>query len=202
MHDDHGGTWRTSAYVLAYQLRLFSDFTLYARDPVHGDEIEQDDARTTWGLDAAYEKHLTIIDMDSLITVGTQLRNDDVQTSLWHAEKRVRLPDCFGMGDNPCNDDYDRIRNVGAYAEANIHLFPHVHVLPGIRLDQFTWDVDDLDPETRTDPATTTGGTAGKAIVSPKLSVEIEASSKLDVFANAGSGFHSNDARSASPEQR
>jgi outer membrane receptor protein involved in Fe transport len=57
------------------------------------------------------------------------------------------------------------------------------------------WDVDDLDPATSTDPSTQTGGTAGKAIASPKLSVEIEATDQLDLFANSGYGFHSNDAR-------
>jgi hypothetical protein len=195
VHDDHGGTWRASAFALEYRLRLYSDFTLYARDPVHGDEIEQDDARTVWGLDVAYDRRLTIIDMDSLFTVGAQLRNDNVENALWHAEKRARLPDCFELGPNPCNDTYDRIRNVGVYAEANIHLFPHVHVLPGVRFDQFVWDVDDLDPNTNTDPSATTGGSAGASITSPKLSVEIEATPQLNVFANSGYGFHSNDAR-------
>ncbi len=194
--DNHGGTWAASAFALTYRLRLYSDFTLYALDPVHGDEIEQDDARSTYGLDTHYERRLDLGDMDSIIRVGAQMRDDDVETSLWHDEKRVRLVDCFGKPANPCNDTYDRIRDTAAYAEANIHLFPHVHVLPGLRFEQFVWDVDDLDPATRTDPATTTGGSAGKAVLLPKLSVEAEVTDKLNVFANSGSGFHSNDARS------
>jgi hypothetical protein len=195
VHDDHGGAWRASAFALAYRLRLYSDFTLFARDPLHGDEIEQDDTRTVMGLDVAYDRRMNLGTMDSLFTVGAQLRNDDVDNALWHAEKRVRLADCFALGPNPCNHTYDRIRNAAVYAEANIHVFPHVHVLPGVRLDQFVWDVDDLDASTNTDPATTTAGSAGAAIVSPKLSVEIEATPKLNVFANSGFGFHSNDAR-------
>jgi outer membrane receptor protein involved in Fe transport len=195
VHDDHGGTWRASAFLLQYNFRLFSNFTLYARDPVHGDEIEQDDVRTTWGLDAAYSRRLDLADMDSIITVGAQLRNDDVDNGLWHAQDRVRLPDCFDKPANPCNHTEDRIRDLGAYAEATIHVLPHVHVLPGLRLQQVSWDVTDLDPATMIDPSTTTGGTAGKAIVLPKLSVEVEASPKLNLFANAGSGYHSNDAR-------
>ena len=124
-----------------------------------------------------------------------QLRNDNVETALWHAEKRVRLADCFDTI-NPCNDTYDRIRDVAGYAEATIHVLPHVHVLPGIRFEQLSGDVDDLNPATRTDPSTTTGGSAARAMVVPKLSVEAEATPKLSLFANAGSGFHSNDARS------
>jgi len=196
VHDSHEGTWRASAYALEYRLRLYSDFTLFARDPVHGDEIEQTDARTTWGLNTAYDRRFDLGSMDTLVTVGAQLRNDDTENALWHDEKRVRLGDCFGLGYNPCNDTEDRIRDVAAYVEANVHVLPHVHVLPGLRIEQFVWDVDDLNPATRTDPSATTGGTAGKAIALPKLSVEIEATPQLNIFANSGEGFHSNDARS------
>jgi hypothetical protein len=195
VHDDHGGLWRASLFGLEYRLRLYSDFTLFARDPVHGDEIEQTDARTVWGLDAAYERHLSLAGLDTYLTAGLQLRNDNTETGLWHAENRMRLADCFDLGANPCNNDLDRIRDVGGYVEATIHVLPHVHVLPGLRFEQFVWDVDDLDPATRTDPARTTGGSASRAIVLPKLSIEAELTSRLDLFANAGSGFHSNDAR-------
>jgi outer membrane receptor protein involved in Fe transport len=188
LRDDHGGTWRASAFLLEYRLKLFSNFTLYARDPVHGDEIEQDDARTTWGLDAAYDRHFDLGGHDTYLTVGAQNRNDDVDNGLWHVQQRARLGDCFA-GANPCNHTQDHIRNSAVYAEANIHFQPHIHVLPGIRFDQFVWDVDDLVP------AGTAGGTAGATMTSPKLSVEIEATPKLDVFANFGTGFHSNDAR-------
>lgn len=196
VRDDHGGTWRASAYALEYRLRLFSDFTLFARDPVHGDEIEQTDSRSVWGLDAAYDKHFAPAGMDTLLTVGAQLRDDDVENALWHAQQRVRLGDCFEKAMNPCNDTLDRIRDVAGYVEANVHVLAHVHVLPGLRLEQFVWDVDDLDPSTRADPMRAKGGTAGRAILLPKVSVEIEATDKLDLFLNGGSGFHSNDARS------
>jgi hypothetical protein len=195
IRDDQGGLWRASLFGLEYRLRLFSDFTLFARDPVHGDEIEQDDARMVWGLDTAYERHLSLAGLDSYLTAGVQLRDDNTETGLWHAQKRMRLADCFDQGANPCNNDMDRIRDVAGYVEATIHVLPHVHVLPGLRFEQFSWDVDDLNPATRSDPMTTTGGSASRALVLPKLSVEAEVTPKLDLFANAGSGFHSNDAR-------
>jgi len=196
VRDDQGGLWRASLFGLDYRFRLFSDFTLFARDPVHGDEIEQNDARLMWGLDAAYERHLSLAGLDSYLTAGVQLRNDGVENSLWHAENRVRLPGCFDQGANPCNDTMDRIRDVAGYAEATIHVLPHVHVLPGVRFERLSWDVDDMNPATRTDPMMSTGGSAARVMVLPKLSIEAEVTPKLDLFANAGSGFHSNDARS------
>jgi hypothetical protein len=196
VHDDKGGLWRASVYGLENRLRLYSDFTLFARDPDHGDQIEQTDARFAWGLDTAYERHGAPAGLDTYLTTGVQIRNDNVENALWHTEQRVRLGDCFGQGQNPCNDTYDRIRDIAGYAEATIHVLPHVHVLPGVRLEQLTWDVEDHNPATRTDPALATGGTASRALILPKLSIEAEATPKLNLFANAGSGFHSNDARS------
>jgi outer membrane receptor protein involved in Fe transport len=196
VRDDAGGLWRASAFGLEYRLRLFSNFTLFARDPEHGDEIEQSDARFTWGLDTGYERHFSLAGMDSYLTTGVQIRNDNVENGLWHAEKRMRLASCFDQGANPCNDTYDRIRDIAGYAEATIHVLPHVHVLPGLRFEQLTWDVDDMNPATRSDPAMSTGGSASRAMVLPKLSVEAELTRTLNLFANAGSGFHSNDARS------
>jgi hypothetical protein len=195
VRDDSGGTWRASAFGMEYRLRLFSDFTLFARDPEHGDEIEQNDSRFTWGLDAGYERRFALAGLDTYLTAGLQVRNDNVENALWHAERRVRLADCFGQR-NPCNDTYDRIRDAAGYVEATIHVLPHVHVLPGLRFEQLTWDVDDMNPGTRSDPSLATGGTASRAMLLPKLSVEAELTTTLDAFANAGSGFHSNDARS------
>jgi hypothetical protein len=194
VRDASGGSWRAMAYLLEYRFRLFSNFTLFAKDPVHGDELEQNDTRTTWGLDAAYERHLALGSLDTWLTAGAQLRNDNLENALWHAENRQRLAQCFDVGLNPCNNTADRIRDAAVYLEANLHLPPHIHVLPGLRFEQFVWDVDDLDPLTRTTP-TANGGTANHAILLPKLSVEVEATSRLDLFANLGSGFHSNDAR-------
>jgi len=151
VHDDQGGLWRAAVFGLEYRLRLFSDFTLFARDPVHGDEIEQDDGRVVWGLDAAYARHFSLAGMDSYLTTGLQIRDDNAETGLWHAEDRARLADCFDQGVNPCNHTDDRIRDVAGYVEATIHVLPHVHVLPGVRFEQLSWDVDDLNPATRSD---------------------------------------------------
>jgi len=41
---------------------------------VHGDEIEQTDARWLYGLDAAYQKSIHRDRFDALVTSGVQLR--------------------------------------------------------------------------------------------------------------------------------
>ena len=198
VRDTQAGTaWRSSAYAVGNQLDLFSNFTLYARDQLHGDQIEQTDNRVVYGADTAYEKRIGSGDLQTLVTAGAQLRADDVETSLWHSSQRQRLAACFAEGANPCNHDNDHIKNLAAYAEAKIMKGDWLRIYPGLRVDGFSWSVSDLDPKTRNDPMTTTGGSTTKAIVSPKLSVEVADSEIISLFANAGSGFHSNDARAA-----
>lgn len=68
---------------------------------------------------------------------------------------------------------------------------------PPLRVDGFSWRVEDKDPMTAGDPMTTTAGDATAGIVSPKISIQYHADDQVTLFANAGSGFHSNDARAA-----
>ncbi len=188
--------WIVDAYAVRYDLDLFSNFTLYARDTAHGDQIEQTDDRIMLGLSGGYQRSFgEDAPLQALVSVGVQSRVDDVSTGLWHSESRTRLPDCFGNM-NPCNHTSSAVLDVGAYAEADVAVYKKLHFLPGLRVDQFAWDVTDLDAETQ-NTTMTTGGRATAAIVSPKLSTVYHATKALDVFVNAGRGFHSNDARAA-----
>jgi len=65
VHYDQGGLWRVSVFGLEYRMKLFSDFTLFARDAEHGDEIEQNNSRFAWGLDTAYERHFALAGLDT-----------------------------------------------------------------------------------------------------------------------------------------
>lgn len=182
-----GGVVRASAYGVRNQLDLFSNFTLWAHDPIHGDEIEQTDARWLYGGDAAYQKSIHREGFDALVTTGVQLRTDDVETSLWHTEQRHRL--------DVRNHDASTIRDLAAYAEANVIPASWLHVFPGVRVDRFRWDVADLTMATDAMPGPTS--TTARTIASPKLSAEVHPTSQINFFANTGVGFHSNDARAA-----
>ncbi len=202
---DAGSTWRVMGYGVSNDLQLFSNFTLYARDPINGDQIEQTDDRLMVGLDAAHERRLSIGGAPALVTAGVQARGDDVETSLRHAAQRERLASCFGAQAGACNHTQNAIRSVSAYVEANVMPAAWLTVQPGVRIDRTSWTVDDLagapiDATTGEplDGATmTTAGSASAAIANPKLSVQLRADDQVSFFFNAGSGFHSNDARAA-----
>ncbi len=190
-------TFRINAYGVRNELELYSNFTLYARDTVNGDQIGQTDDRFLYGANAHYERWFETGDVQTLLAMGTQLRYDDVETDLFHATKRRRLGSCFGENANPCNHTDNQILNAAVYAEANVVPAAWLHIRPGMRIDGFAWDVRDLDRETASDAMTTTGGTARTGIVSPKLSIELHESEQISFFLNGGTGFHSNDARAA-----
>jgi hypothetical protein len=181
-----GGTIRAAAYGVRNQLDLFSNFTLWANDPIHGDQIEQTDARWLYGAEAAYQKSIHRDAFDALVTTGVQLRADDVETSLWHSEQRQRL--------DVRNHHDSAIRDLAVYSEANIIPASWLHVFPGVRVDRFMWNVTDLAmPGADQMPLT-----AARTIASPKLSIELHPTNQINFFANSGAGFHSNDARAAS----
>jgi outer membrane receptor protein involved in Fe transport len=164
------------------KLDLFSNFTLYANDQVNGDQIEQTDGRLLYGAETSYEKRIGSGAVQAFVTVGAQLRADDVETSLWHSVQRRRL--------EVRNHTDNQIKNIAAYAEAKVFAGERLRIYPGLRVDGFSWNVSDL-------AMTNIGGSASAAIVSPKLSVELASSEQVSLFANSGAGFHSNDARSA-----
>jgi hypothetical protein len=193
--DRRGGRWRAAAYAVKYDLDLYSNFTLFARDTTNGDQIEQIDDRVMAGASATYHRVLGTAAVQALVSAGVQTRVDAARAGLWHSAARRRLADCWGVA-NPCNHVDQRVVNAAAYVEADVAVENRLHLLPGVRVDGFAWDVDDLDRETAGTMDTTAGG-ARAAIVSPKLSAVLHASRRVDVFANAGLGFHSNDARAA-----
>jgi outer membrane receptor protein involved in Fe transport len=195
---EHGepadGAWAAHAYLAGNQLQLFSNFTLYARDMVHGDQIEQGDDRLFGGGSLTYRRYHRG-PLPGLLRLGVQLRGDGTVTGLWHTAQRARLDACFEHA-NPCNASDNHLWNLAAYAEEDVSISDRVRVLAGLRVDQLRWQVSDLDPATR-DTMDTTGGVANHAMVSPKLSAIVRASDAVEVFVNSGFGFHSNDARSA-----
>jgi outer membrane receptor protein involved in Fe transport len=172
--------WRINAYGVRNDLTLFSNFTLFARDPANGDQIEQLDARWLYGGDVAYERS---IGPNVHLVAGVQVRHDAAQTGLWHTAQRERLVDCFLEGPNPCNHTDNRIWDLAAYTEVNVTPRKWLHVIAGLRADQLLWSVGDASTH--------------EAIAGPKLSVELHASPEVNFFFNTGSGFHSNDARAA-----
>jgi hypothetical protein len=83
--DAGAGRLRANAYVIDYDLTLFSNFTYFLDDPVEGDQFAQRDDRTILGGQLAYAFGKT----PGAHTVGVMLRNDDIgNVALLHTAQR------------------------------------------------------------------------------------------------------------------
>src|SRR5262249_25936334 len=69
-------TFDATAYVTRYRLSLFDDFTFFEANPVNGDEIEQDDARTFTGARLRYEVERSFGSIKARTSVGAEMRYD------------------------------------------------------------------------------------------------------------------------------
>ena len=84
-------TSRIMAYAMRYDLHLFSNFTYFLNDPVHGDQIEQQDVRYVFGGMATHTVVSTLLGAPSQTTLGLDVRNDNVDNGLYHSEAQTRL---------------------------------------------------------------------------------------------------------------
>jgi len=182
--DRRGATWHIDGYLVKSSDRVFTNHSLFLRDTEHGDQLEHDDDRTTYGAHAYYRRNG--------IRIGAQARADDANIGLWHDQRRRRLDACFEV-DNPCTLTAAHVRDLAVYAEAK-RVVHGIAIEPGVRLDQLTWDNEDLDPETATSTKSLTA-TAARARISPKLGITIPASRTIAVLLRGGGGFRSSDTR-------
>lgn len=179
-------------YASHYHFKLFSNFTFFLENPARGDMIEQTDDRSLLGLSGRYRFRRSLGPALALTTLGGGFRSDNIELSLWQSPDRIR--------ERVLTDAAIAERNLFLWLEEEFVLSPQVRLQLGLRGDYFTFDVDDaLDLAAVGENPTTTlphaSGYAHQAILSPKANLVISPARTLDMFLNAGMGFHSNDAR-------
>lgn len=175
------GRWRASAYAIAYQLDLFSNFTYFLNDPLNGDQFEQYDRRGVYGGQTTYLlPALSLAGLPLRGELGLQTRYDDISpVALYHTQARQRL--------NTISRNEVRQWSKALYAQGTLRLAPWLQATAGLRYDHYDFSVhSDL-------PANS--GAARDQIFSPKLSLAFGPFDKTELFVNLGRGFHSNDAR-------
>ena len=176
---DHSQT-TANAYLLYYRLNLFSDFTFFLQDPVHGDQVEEADRRFVGGGNAAQTWFTTWLGDTMDHTVGLQVRHDAIpQVALFHTEDRVRLL--------TQSDDTVHETNVGFYYQNTTQWLPKVRTVLGLREDVFVFDVQSN--------LAVNAGHNTNAIFSPKANLIVGPWARTEFYLNGGYGFHSNDAR-------
>jgi len=190
---------KITAYAFYYDLDLFSDFTYFLTDPVHGDQFEQHDQREVAGLDAHHTLFNQWFGRDVQNTVGLQVRNDWIDNGLYQTEDRVRIEKIDVQNDDsilPADTDVNHLTDtqVGFWVENKTQWADKFRSVVALR-----GDLDYFDNTSLTDPANS--GTASTFLPDPKFSLIFGPWAKTEFYVQGGYSFHSNDGRGATQTQ-
>lgn len=175
-----GSQTRLNAYGVDYDFALFSNFTYLLDDPVNGDEFEQLDERTYYGASLVHEHDLT---SRLSLRVGAETRHDDIfDIGLFRTAARQRV--------SAVRRDSVEETSLSTWGEADYDLTDRLRASVGLRADYYEAEVTALS-----EPAN--GGSADDSLLSPSLALAWQAVDGIELYANYGQGFHSNDVRGA-----
>ncbi|AXI04436.1 TonB-dependent receptor [Aquirhabdus parva] len=167
-------------FALHYKLNLFSDFTYYLNDPIHGDQFEQLDERNVFGgrYEQSFFSNLLTYPMQNKF--GISARHDAISSDgLFLTENRVRYA--------TISDDKVNETTVALYAENTLNWTPYFRSTFGLRTDFYHFDVDANIAQN--------SGNLNAHKTSPKIGFVFGPFGKTEYYLNYGYGFHSNDAR-------
>ena len=171
---------QAGAYGIKYRLNLFSNFTYFLDDPERGDQFEQADDRLVAGFRASHRRLARWGGVSIESVFGVQGRHDHIRNvGLYHTRERVRL--------ETTRQDRVNESSLAAYAQSSVQWTRWLRTIVGLRADGFRFDVTSNGP--------LDSGRADATMFSPKLTMIFGPWRNTELYANAGAGFHSNDAR-------
>jgi hypothetical protein len=162
---------------------LYSNFTFFLNDPVHGDGIQQHDSRAQQGVNTQYQHFYKIGGAQALLTVGTNFHANEINVELLAREGRVAYA--------TDTKSFLFVPNYAGYAQQSLDfLNGRLHVEGGLRWDYFSWRDDDAIT-----PAVSGTQTANK--FEPKAAVAWTPVARVPVVwsFNYGRGINTQDAR-------
>ncbi len=166
-----GADWHASAYLQYYDWLMQSN-------PTYDFQINQFDKRATTG--AMYGR--TLIEESHLnLDAGVEFRHDNIGPV--GVDRHTSGQFLSAIGNNDIKES-----SLGAYTELIWLPNEKIRVLAGLRADYFNFKV----------VANNAGSSSGKksdSLLSPKIGLAYAASDALELYANRGRGYHSNDAR-------
>ncbi|MEW5687709.1 MAG: TonB-dependent receptor [Pseudomonadota bacterium] len=177
-----GEDWKANPYVQFYDWNMFSNPT-YANADGTSAQIHQFDRRWVLGLKAERTWRAS----DALeLRVGTENRYDDIDKVGVTQTSARAFVDSFGLY---------RVKeaSLSVFAEATWRPVEKLRLIGGLRGDAYFADITARDAAA----AAVGVGDADDAIISPKVSAAYALTDHVELYANWGRGFHSNDVRGA-----
>jgi outer membrane receptor protein involved in Fe transport len=176
------GSTHFNAYAIYYDFRLTSDFTYFLEDPINGDEFQQRDRRGVFGGAVRHSWSTNLASRPTTLRVGADARYDDIgKIGLYRS-----------VGGRPISairEDQVQEASLGGYAEAEVALTSRLRAVLGLRADGYDYDVSA--------GVAANSGDGADAMLTPKAALAWRTTDHLELYANYGEGFHSNDVRGA-----
>jgi hypothetical protein len=173
---------RATGFLLHNSLNLFSNFTYFLDDPDNGDQFEQAERRVAAGGRVTYRRLGHFFERHTESAIGVQLRRDWLDpVGLYRTAGRQRL--------STTREDEVGQTMAAVYAQSEIEWTRTFRTTFGLRADRYLFSV--------TSDNALNSGDGSDGFVSPKVGAIFGPWKGTELYVNAGTGFHSNDARGA-----
>jgi outer membrane receptor protein involved in Fe transport len=177
-----GSDYRVNVYGQYYNWWMYSNPT-YANPDGSSAQILQFDRRFIAGLTGERRWQ---VGHNLELSVGTEERVDQIsKVGVYHTDDRILVE---SLGSYRVTE-----ASGAAYAEASWEPVPGVRVIGGVRGDYYHYSVKANDAAA----AALGQGSGGTGLISPKVAIAYKLLANLELYANWGRGFHSNDVRGA-----
>ena len=175
-------SFKNQLYYVSNQYNLFSNFSFYLNDPTNGDMIHQSENRDIFAYNGKLSLNNQIGKIKSKTELGFGIQHNNNKIRLDRNIKRELL--------ETVNTFKIKETNYSIYLRGQLKLTDKFSVLVGLRGDYFTFDLEELIPEPGKDDN-------DAFRFSPKLSLFYDLTQKIQLYAKASSGFHSNYSQAA-----
>ena len=174
--------WELGLYASSYYMSLINNPTYVLNNPVDGDEFEQEDKRTLLGGSLRNEHQGELFGLPVTGRLGADLRFDDVsELNLFNTISRRRV--------GSIREDEAEELSLAAFAELEFAATDQLRATLGLRADYYDFDVSALQPQN--------SGSDNNTLWQPKFGLAYLLNDNIELYANYGRGFHSNDVRAA-----
>jgi len=175
-------SWELNAYASNYYMSLINNPTYFLNDPINGDEFEQEDDRWVFGGSLRNESDTEIFGLPTTRTLGADLRYDDVnELNLFTTVSTRRI--------GSIREDEVEELSLGAFAQWEMQFTERLRGTLGVRVDYYDFDV--------TAKTAANSGSDNESLWQPNIALAYTVNDNLELYANYGKGFHSNDVRTA-----
>lgn len=173
--------WENQFYYSRYNFNLHSNFTFFLKDSVNGDQIRQRESRNIFGYQTKLSGEKQLGDWIIKSSAGAGFRYDQTKDSeLSHTINKNEVLGYTKLGDI-------KEANLFAFVDKSFHSGRWL-LNAGSRIDYLNFSYFDR-LKTMQDPD------QHEVVVSPKINIQYTVNPGVQLYAKAGKGFHSNDAR-------